>query len=93
MAFPRLLIVASTAFSLFGMTTLAHAEVITIATLDGPRHASLEALLQLPPPPAPIAPTRTSEDEVNHVEAPVEEPVEAPLAQRWAAAMRAFGHR
>lgn len=73
---------------LIALPTLAHASEETI-TLTA-RRASLVELL-LPPPVAP-APVRELEPVEVRPEAP-QQPEEAPPAQSWAAAMRAFAHR
>lgn len=67
--------------------TLAHASEGTI-TLTARRAPLAELLL---PPPAP-APVREVEPVEVRPEAP-QQPEEAPPAQSWAAAMRAFAHR
>lgn len=66
---------------------LAHASEETI-TLTARRSPLAELLL---PPPAP-APVREMEPVEVRPEAP-QQPEEAPPAQSWAAAMRAWSHR
>ena len=71
---------------LIALPTLAHAsEEITLTARRSPL---VELLL---PPPAP-APVREMEPVEVRPEAP-QQPEEAPPAQSWAAAMRAFAHR
>ena len=72
---------------LIALPTLAHASEETI-TLTARRAPLAELLL---PPPAP-APVREMEPIKVRPEAP-QQPEEAPPAQSWAAAMRAFAHR
>lgn len=72
---------------LIALPTLAHAsEEIPLTA----RRTPLVELL-LPPPVAP-APVREMEPVEVRPEAP-QQPEEAPPAQSWAAAMRAFAHR
>lgn len=73
---------------LIALPTLAHASETTI-TLAA-RRATLAELL-LPPPTAP-APVREMEPVEVRPEAP-QQPDQAPPAQSWAAAMRAWSHR
>ena len=85
--FRRLLFVV-VAPILIALPTPAHASVSTI-TLAA-RRATLVELL-LPPPVAP-APVREMEPVEVRPEAP-QQPDQAPPAQSWAAAMRAWSHR